>query len=362
MSSSFLTRVIAIAAIAAPLVLSAAENPKCTDEAKRLQKAEDTYEKANEALRNLDTEYNSIIDQLPLWNAQLLLACGANEPLIEAQSACENFTVPSSSRYCPRKFKAKRVRIVRVDENASDRAKARLCKNFKRSMGTFLTRGYCKPLACNDLKTKGVTEAAAAAETELGAARRALAQCEQGATATVVTFEEIQLGTKYPLGQGFNSGPIKVEIEPLKYRDGTQSGNSSDWQPVAEVMVPWFVNGDEAVPQDSGFTELSLYPGNVNAKFSWSGCATEINFSVWDGGGDTNIGVNGSVVSQQGIFYAMTQRIAGAEVTVSNVGNTNHFAKVAIKSGDSCIRSFTIGGQESLIDSVTIKGNISAAN
>jgi len=157
------------------------------------------------------------------------------------------------------------------------------------------------------------------------------------AAAQLVDFEDLALGTIYVIGDVFTTGGVMVTTDPFQRTGGS-----------------WTSDGDANVDNSgmAGGTGNEMWISNINLVFhpgGW-GLAT-IDYGEY--GGNLNIEINGDFVNFEDFIDIDGKTIGGVLVAVVDYGSPGHCKGRLYLTGP--INTFSIGGQEFVIDNVLLQ-------
>ncbi len=157
------------------------------------------------------------------------------------------------------------------------------------------------------------------------------------ASAVVIDFDDLTLGTRYYLGTTFIASGVSITVETYEWDSGVWNTNPGSYAAVAD----W---GDNV---GSG---NHMYPNNVNLDFD-VGVASGLSLEYFESGGNCNVEINGDFRNIQSLDELDGQTVGGVEVTVTATGAFNKYGTMTLSG---LVNSFAIGGQELVIDDVTL--------
>lgn len=146
-------------------------------------------------------------------------------------------------------------------------------------------------------------------------------------------FEGLTVGTKYNVGDSFSEGLTQVKAETFYYYGGGSASNG-----YAEVQAGGM----------AGHSGKEIWTNNVNLSFKFPSSLSSLELHFGYYGGNVNISINGTLKNETDIISFNGSVISGVSVTVSDPVQ-------GILTLQGTINSFSIGGQEFVIDHVCPK-------
>ena len=148
------------------------------------------------------------------------------------------------------------------------------------------------------------------------------------AVAQCASFDDLQAGSFYEVGDAFTSGPARVSVEPFIFSNGEPFG-------------------DGAVTVEGSGGGNALFMGNVNLDFDFGGTLELLTLRFGEFGGNLNLEINGDFRNLGSLFELDGQTVGGVAVSVSVLPTEEGLLTLG-----GPIESFSIGGQELTIDDV----------
>jgi hypothetical protein len=146
-------------------------------------------------------------------------------------------------------------------------------------------------------------------------------------------FENLSLGFKYNVGDSFTESFTAVNIKEFYWFNGTPYSGG-----FAEVSSSG----------EAGHTGKEIWTNNVNLDFDFPSVLSSLELNYGYYGGNVNIRINGTLKNESDIISFNGSIISGVTVSVSDpVQGTLTL--------QGTINSFSIGGQEFVIDHVCPK-------
>jgi len=156
----------------------------------------------------------------------------------------------------------------------------------------------------------------------------------QNASATVIDFEDLTLGTIYNVGDSFTTSGVVITGEEFFWLpSGSTTGG------FAEVE-----NGGLA-----GGAGNELHTNNINLNFDFGIILTGLALQYGEFGGNINLEINGNLANV-GNFANIPANLGGTSVFTFDTGTPGQSSGAMFVTGT--INSFKIGGQELWIDNV----------
>lgn len=158
-----------------------------------------------------------------------------------------------------------------------------------------------------------------------------------------IDFSDLTVGKEYTVGDSFVTSGVTVSVEPFIWSDGTPTSDG-----VAQVVADGLAGG-------SG---NEVWTNNVNLRFDFGGPIDGLSLRFGEYGGNLNIEINGDFVNFEDMTDIDGAVIGGVTVSVPSGGFGGDMG-VLVLTGT--INSFSIGGQEFVIDDVCT-GELAAAS
>ena len=155
-----------------------------------------------------------------------------------------------------------------------------------------------------------------------------------------VTFDDLNPGTQYTVGNSFVSDGQLVEVEPFFFSDGTSTNSGS-----ATVVGT----------NQAGGSGQEMSVSNVNLSFTLSQGRDGLSALFADFGGNVNLRVNGVLANEADLQDLNGTSVGGVLVFV-NMTTANQ-GKIILQG---IITDFAIGGQEFFLDTVCLGDPVEA--
>ena len=149
----------------------------------------------------------------------------------------------------------------------------------------------------------------------------------------IVDFEDLAVGSSWNVGDTQITSGITMSFEEFFWSSGTptSNGHSEIWN-----------------NQWSGGTGHDIETNNITIAFDFGGPVTDLSLLYGEFGGNVNLTVNDDFRNLGGFDALDGTMVGGVLVTITNTRGST-----AKMSFDGTVESFSIGGQELWMDSVT---------
>jgi len=155
------------------------------------------------------------------------------------------------------------------------------------------------------------------------------------ASAAVLDFEDLVLGTEYHVGDTFTTAGVPITGEAF-------------WPSVGDPIAGGFARVVDDGMADGAGNELAV--NNINLSFDFGGPIAGLSLQYGEYGGNLNININGDFVNFGNFTDIDNTTIGGTAIFTQDSGAAGNSSGALFVIGT--IDSFAIGGQELWIDNM----------
>jgi len=155
------------------------------------------------------------------------------------------------------------------------------------------------------------------------------------ASAAVLDFEDLVLGTEYHVGDTFTTAGVPITGEAF-------------WPSVGDPVAGGFARVVDDGMADGAGNELAV--NNINLSFDFGGPIAGLSLQYGEYGGNLNININGDFVNFGNFTDIDNTTIGGTAIFTQDSGAAGNSSGALFVIGT--IDSFAIGGQELWIDNM----------
>ncbi|MFO7881905.1 MAG: hypothetical protein R6U52_05165 [Kosmotogaceae bacterium] len=148
-------------------------------------------------------------------------------------------------------------------------------------------------------------------------------------------FENLSLGFKYNVGDSFTESFTQVNVKEFYWFNGTPYSGG-----FAEVSSFG----------DAGHTGKEVWTNNVNLDFDFPSVLSSLELHYGYYGGNINVSINGVLKNEQDLYTLDGSTVSDVSISVSNPAQGT-----GVLTLQGTIKSFSIGGQEFVIDHICPK-------